>query len=302
MTGKLFIITLFTLYSVSVSAKDTAKFNRSQKAYLYTTSSGVVLGHLGLYSLWYKDYPQSSFHFINDNSQWLQMDKYGHSFSAYALSDVGFSTCQSLGFTKKQSLIYGGLLGLVFQTPIEVFDGFSENWGASSGDFAANILGWGLFHSQQALLDDQVVRLKWSYAHSGFAHLRPNVLGSTFPERVLKDYNAQTYWLSVNLKSLFPKSRIPDYLNLAIGIGAEGMIGGNSNLILDKQTGLVQFDYRNIQRYRTWDLSLDLDLSKIKTKSKLLKGVFRYVNWIKIPFPSLQYSQPNGFNMRTIGY
>jgi len=282
--------------------RDSSQFTRNQKAYLVTASTGLVVGHAGLYNLWYKDYPQSSFHFINDNRQWLQMDKYGHGFSAYTLSEIGYTTCTSLGFTEKQSLIYGGLLGIVFQTPIEVFDGFSEQWGASTGDLIANTAGWGLFFAQQKLWNQQVVRLKWSYAHSGFAHLRPNTLGDNFSERLLKDYNGQTYWLSANLRSIFPKSKIPSYLNLAIGMGAEGMIGGTSNLILDKQTGQIQYDFRHVQRYRTYDISLDLDLGKIKTKNKFLKGVFRYFNWIKIPFPSLQYSNPKGLQFRTIGY
>jgi len=281
---------------------DSSKFTKGQKAYVITASSGLVLGHAGLYQLWYKDYPQSSFHFINDNQQWLQMDKYGHGFSAYTLSETGYATCKSLGFSEKRSLIYGGLLGLVFQTPIEVFDGFSKEWGASTGDLIANTAGWGLFFVQQKRWNQQIVRLKWSYAHSGFAHLRPNVLGNNWNERLLKDYNGQTYWLSTNLHSLFPKTKIPRYLNIALGFGAEGMIGGTSNLIMDKNTGLIQYDYRNIPRYRTYDVSLDLDLSKIKTQSKFLKGAFRYFNWIKIPFPSLQYSQPKGLRFTGIGY
>lgn len=296
------IIWILLLLSVKSYSQDSTKFSKNQKAYLYTASAGLLLGHAGLYNLWYKDYPQSKFHFINDNKQWLQMDKYGHGFSAYVLSDAGFETCKSLGFSENQSLIYGGLLGLVFQTPIEVFDGFSANWGASTGDLIANTAGWGLFFAQQKLFKEQIVRLKWSYAHSGFAHFRPNVLGSSFSERLLKDYNGQTYWLSLNLNSVFQKSKIPPYLNVAFGFGAEGMIGGSSNQVIDKQTGLVQFDYSYINRYRTYDLSLDLDLSRIKSNSKFIKGVARYFNWIKIPFPSIQYSQPNGLKLRALGY
>lgn len=300
--NNIFLLLLVLLSVNSKAQRDSSAFTNAQKAYVITSSTGLVVGHAGLYNLWYKDFPQSSFHFINDNSQWLQMDKYGHGFSAYALSDVGYSTCKSLGFSEKRALIYGGLLGLVFQTPIEVFDGFSAQWGASTGDLIANTAGWGLFFVQQKAWNQQIVRMKWSYAHSGFAHLRPNVLGSNWNERLLKDYNGQTYWLSTNLKSIFPKSKLPAYLNIAIGFGAEGMIGGNSNLILDKNTGLTQYDYRHIQRYRTYDISLDLDMSKIKTNSKLLKAAFRYFNWIKIPFPSIQYSEPNGIQFRGIGY
>jgi hypothetical protein len=293
---------LIFLVSLTANGQESDSFTKPQKAYLITSSVGLVAGHAGLYNLWYKDYPQSKFHFINDNQQWLQMDKYGHAFSAYTLSEVGYTTCKSLGFKENRALIYGGLLGLVFQTPIEVFDGFSAEWGASTGDLAANTFGWGLFFTQQKIWKQQIVRMKWSYYHSGYAHLRPNVLGSSFSERLLKDYNGQTYWLSTNISSIFPKSKIPQWLNLAVGFGAEGMIGGSSNLIIDKKTGAVLKDYTATQRYRTYDFSLDLDLSKIKTKSKFLKGAFRYFNWIKIPFPSVQYSNPTGIRFRGLGY
>jgi hypothetical protein len=44
---------------------------------------------------------------------------------------------------------------------------------------------------------------------------------------MLKDYNGQTYWLSVNLHSFYKGSKIPKWLNLAIGYGANGMLTGN---------------------------------------------------------------------------
>ena len=38
---------------------------------------------IGLETYWYSDYPQSKFHFINDNADWQQMDKLGHVFFFY---------------------------------------------------------------------------------------------------------------------------------------------------------------------------------------------------------------------------
>ena len=43
---------------------------------------------------------------------------------------------------------------------------------------------------------------------------------------MLKDYNAQTYWFSANLKSFFPEIKFTAWLNVAVGYGAEGMFGG----------------------------------------------------------------------------
>lgn len=43
-----------------------------------------------------------------------------------------------LKYTKE--LIYGGPIGLIFQTPIEIFDGLYEKWGYSWPDMAANTI------------------------------------------------------------------------------------------------------------------------------------------------------------------
>jgi hypothetical protein len=48
---------------------------------------------------------------------------------------------------------------------------------------------------------------------------RPNVLGSSLGTNA-KDYNGQTYWLSVNLHSFI---KAPKWLNLAIGYGGRNV-------------------------------------------------------------------------------
>ena len=65
---------------------------------------------------------------------------------------------------------------------------------------------------------------------------------------MLKDYNGQTYWLSANLKSFFPGSNIPPWLNVAIGYGADGMFGGFENKWIDEDTVACRQDrYKKIQ-------------------------------------------------------
>lgn len=51
----------------------------------------------------------------------------------------------------------------------------------------------------------------------------------------------------------------------------------------------------NDNRFRQYYLGLDVDLTKIKTKSKLLKTVFTAVNFIKIPVPTISYSSEEKF-------
>jgi len=237
---------------------------------------------VALNQAWYADYPRSDFHFINDNAEWLQMDKAGHVFSAYHLGSFGANALKWSGADKKSQLLYGSTLGLTFLTAVEVFDGFSANWGASLGDVAANVSGTALFVSQELLWDEQRIVPKFSFHTTPYASARPNVLGSSFSEQILKDYNGQTYWLSANIHSFFKSSKVvPKWLNVAVGYGAEGMITGKDEFV---NTVFLPTD----KRYRQFYLSLDVDLTKIETKSHFIKTILTVFNTIKIPAPTFE--------------
>ncbi len=241
-------------------------------------SAGILVG---LNQFWYADYPQSNFHTINDNADWLQMDKAGHVFSSYQIGNFGKKALQWSGVSRKSQLLYGSTLGFVFLSAVEVMDGYSSNWGASLGDVAANASGTALYVSQELLWKEQRIVPKFSFHTTPYASARPNVLGSTLNEQIIKDYNGQTYWLSINVHSFFKQSKIPTWLNVAFGYGAEGMITGN-----DKLVNTIFLPEK--ERTRQFFLSFDADLTKIKTKSPLLKTVFSLFNIIKIPAPAFE--------------
>ena len=244
--------------------------------------SAVGVGALvGLNQMWYNDYERSDFHFVNDNSHWLQMDKAGHVFSAYHLSRFGNDALRWSGTSEKKSMIYGAAAGFVFLSAVEVLDGYSANWGASAGDVAANAGGSLLFVSQELLWNEQRITPKYSFHATPYASARPQVLGSTYSEQMLKDYNGQTYWLSANLHSFWKGSYIPKWLNVAVGYGGEGMITGEDDLV---NTVFLPEDHRVRQFY----FSLDADLTKIETNSLLLKTIFSVINVIKIPAPTFE--------------
>ena len=246
--------------------------------------SEVAIGSatlIGLNQLWYADYPRSNFHFINDNSEWLQMDKAGHLFSSYQMGSFGANALKWSGASRKSQLIYGSTMGLAFMTVVEVFDGYSANWGFSLGDEAANIAGTAFFVSQELLWKEQRIVPKFSFHTTPYASARPSVLGSSIQEQILKDYNGQTYWLSANIYSFSKFSKIPKWLNVAVGYGAKGMITGN-----DEFTNTIFLP--ESKRYRQFYLSLDVDLTKIETKSHFVKTILTVFNSIKIPAPTIE--------------
>lgn len=257
-------------------------FNRKRaRICLYTGIGGTVLTHAALYQLWYKGYPSSRFHFFNDDHEWMQMDKCGHAFSSYYLGLVGIEAAKWAGVPAGKRWKWA-LFGSIFQDPIEIWDGLSSAWGASVGDLAANSFGTVLSAGQEYLWHTQKVKLKFSYTPSPYSAMRPNALGSNFQEKIMKDYNAQTYWLCY---SPF-KKRSVRWLGLAIGYGADGMLGGEYNIWTDKQN--MVHDRRDIPRQRQWYLGLDYDLTKIETGNANLKTLLFVLNFIKLPSPALE--------------
>jgi len=236
---------------------------------------------------WYKDYDSGNFHTFNDNAEWLQVDKLGHMTTSYYLGKVGYDMLRWSGVSENRSIIFGGSLGFFYMTSVELLDARSSGWGFSWGDMAANAIGSGLFIGQQALWHEQRISLKYSFHTTKYAQYRPNVLGSTLAEQMVKDYNGHTYWLSANIHSfLDEQSRFPKWLNFAVGYGAEGMLGGFENPEQVDGVPLPEFD-----RYRQYYISLDVDLTRIKTRSKFLRGVFNVLSFIKIPMPTVEFSE-----------
>lgn len=274
--------------------KPSDSLNKKRQNTVFISEGVLASGALiGLNQLWYADYPRSNFHFINDNSEWMQVDKVGHFFSSYQIGRFGAEALNWSGTNKKNQLIYGASLGFVFLTAVEVMDGFSEEWGASMGDVIANASGTALYVSQELIWKEQRIIPKFSYHKTQYSSYRPDVLGSTFPEQILKDYNGQTYWLSYNLYSFSKGSKIPRWFNIALGYGAEGMIAGNS----DNNTPILVL---KPERFRQFYLSLDVDLTKIDTKSHFLKTIFSVLNTVKIPSPTIEYSPHRGFKFYAV--
>lgn len=283
------VISQLWVKTYSQNSTDTIGFdyNKRLKSVIIGESALFALTMTGLYSLWYKDYPMSGFHLYNDNSEWLQTDKVAHLGASYFIGKLGYETLKWAGVEEKQAIFLGGSTGSIFLLTVEILDGFSDGWGFSLGDFAANSLGSAMFISQQLLWKEQKVIFKFSTHLTQYQQYRPDVLGSNFPQRIMKDYNGWTFWLSANINSIYPEiSWMPKWLNLAFGYGAEGMIGGYYNPDVYKGVQLPHFE-----RYRQFYLSLDIDFTRIKTKSKALKLIFNTIGYLKVPAPTIEFNK-----------
>ena len=282
----IFIALLFLL--TNCNAQTSANIDTTRR--LKTTILAATSFYAGMaaysYYLWYKDTPNSSFHWVNDNSSWFQLDKIGHATTGYTFSEYSYHVLRWGGLNNKKAAMYGALFGFGNMASIEIYDGFHSKWGASWGDLVANACGPLLFGTQQLIWNEQRIRMKFSYLPSDkYALLNPAKLGENQLNRIFEDYNSQTYWLSANIASFISKpTKFPKWLNIAFGYGARGL-GVSPQL---DNSGNILPDYI---RTREYYLSLDIDLQRIPTKSKTLKTIFKLVSFVKIPFPTLGYNK-----------
>src|SRR5690606_34414732 len=99
----------------------------------------------------------------------------------------------------------------------------------------------------------------------------------------------QTYWLSVNASAWFREKPnwLPQWLNVAAGYGVDGLTGGTSNPAFNHEGEPLPFFQRQRQLY----LSIDVDLTRIKTRSKVLRTCFDLLSFVKIPAPAIEINQ-----------
>lgn len=304
-----FISCLYILIGLQLKAQDSLdrpSSDRVRSKRLWITGSA----HAGLYTgslillneAWYKGYAKQSLASFDDSREWLQTDKFGHAWTAYNLGRGSMAAWRWAGLNKKQSAIAGASAGFAFLTVIEFLDGRSSNWGWSWSDIAANTFGTGLFLGQELAWGEQRIQYKFSFHRKSYVdplleNRSDKLFGKSWYERMLKDYNGQTYWLSANIHSFFPESKWPAWLNLAVGYGADGMFGGFDNTGKD-DNGNIIFDRRDIPRVRQFYLAPDIDWMKIKTNRKWLKSVFYILNAFKFPAPSLMINSGGKFRFQ----
>ncbi len=286
MRGLITIVFIF-LASLNGHAQELSEIQEKQKKdrtkLILAGTGGAYVGTMAvLASSWYNLDRRSDFFFFNDNSDWRQVDKMGHFYSAFQISRISAGMYRWAHHEQKKAALYGALTGIVLMTPIEILDGFSENYGASTGDIYANLLGVGFFLGQEMLWKEDRIKVKFSYSPTSYPEYRPELLGSNPMESLLKDYNGHTYWLSFDSYLLTGKKHNwMKWINPAFGAGADGMVYSDE----------TANNRRGYESYRQWYFSIDPNLSHLKTRSKLLNTLIFLIDGIKIPSPALEFSR-----------
>lgn len=292
-----------TLCAFVSNAQDTSQVSAPGKQSFFLPSSsphkGRIIGvstsigsvwtgsMIGLAYIWYPDGASQNFQFYDDSRNWLQMDKVGHLYTAYQLNKLTSGLYRWSGVSQSKATWIGFGISMGYQTTLEVLDGFSGTWGWSWADFGSNALGSAMYTTQELVWKEQRILPKFSYSPTPFAAVRPEVLGSSFAESLLKDYNGQTYWLSFSPGTFFPKSGIPKWACLSFGYSAHEKLVGSEPTYYDA------FSNTTYREQREFLFSLDIDFSKIPIKRQWLRTIVRQLNYLKIPFPALIFRDGN---------
>ena len=109
---RLYCFSLFFFTSFSFAQNSFSNFLKPPDSLNHPRRNAVIVSEsiltagilLSLNQLWYADYPKSDFHFINDNAEWLQMDKAGHVFSSYQLGRFSKELFHWSGMSRKNQL------------------------------------------------------------------------------------------------------------------------------------------------------------------------------------------------------
>jgi len=270
------LITVSILLACSLNAQRSDSL-RLRKGLTHAVLSSSAVGSLvALNQVWYAPYSTEEFHLFNDSKQWMQMDKFGHAFTGYLITNE-LNRLHYWAAAKRQPWV-GAVYAMSYLSTLEIMDGFSSGWGFSGADMLVNGLGVGLAFSQDFFFKRQIIIPKFSFSRTSYAAVRPEILGSTYTEQLLKDYNGQTYWVSLPVATFLKLPKRFHWICISLGYGCDAKLVGS------------QDTWNGFNARRQVYLSLDIDCANLAPKHPKLNKVLTHLNWIKVPFPSLEFS------------
>ena len=262
--------------------------------------TAVSVGAVGLYSAfmvgvgfeWYGKQPMGKFHWFNDGKEWNQIDKAGHFYVPYFTTTFTYNMLRWSGMKNTPAALTAGAFGFLSLAAIEIPDGLTKKYGASWSDLVFDFGGAAFATAQYLIWKEQRICIKYSLHEvnypKGELRERANELyGKSFLEKILKDYNGITTWMSFNLHSFNHKIQ-PPWLNIAVGYGAGNMYGGFDNTWTDKNN--VYHNRNDVKRMRRFFISVDADFTKFKTKTRTGKLILGILNIVKLPAPALEFN------------
>jgi len=271
---------------------------RTKEAWILGGAFTVILGgqHYLQATTIYKE--NTNFRFMEDGAYAYYVDKAGHLYAAYIASYIFSESLITVGFSPKSAGLWGGLMGLGYETYIEIMDGYGKNWGFSMSDYYLNIAGASLFLGQNYIDGLQNFIPKYTYIPADLHGENRRIPSDIFVD----DYSSQTYWISINVHGLLPKS-IDDYwpkwLNLSVGYATRNLTHIYDPSISDMNVaklGKLSLDGDNYGNPK-YILALDYNLVELipKTDYPFVNWLVQTLNYVKWPAPAIEFGQETKF-------
>ena len=239
------------------------------------------------------------FHFKEDGQYALWADKAGHFFGTYYASYIWSEALMVAGFSWDASSIIGGVLGLAYNSYVEVLDGFAVSWGFSPSDFYADMAGAAFFVGQHYWPFLQNFTPKFTYVPAPWHGDRHRVPSDMF----IDDYSSHTLWLSVNVHNLLPynyQNYWPDWLELSFGYAVRNLCdAGHPGLhnCSDEDAELyITDDGWQVYGSKRYVIGLDYNLVKLIPDSwNFLNWIKQSANYLKFPAPAFEFGDESRF-------
>ncbi len=235
---------------------------------------GGVIGGVGfavnefMRNAWWSD-QRGPFHYQEALIYARNLDKLGHVYAGYLASFIFYRMINWTGYSESRALWYGATLGLLFQTYVEIQDGFSTRWGFERYDVIGDFAGAALFVARYYVRPLQYFQMKFGYYPSDRLINRGFGDNRTAVESWIDDYEGHTYWIAFragNLANDFLNA--PRWLRL-VNIAAGWSLG----------------DYRE---YTEFYLALDLNFEELPGSNWFLRRLWEGLDLIKFPSPGIR--------------
>jgi len=270
-TALLLVVMLRPVSSIAAPPADSAGVRPWRVALVAGGLAATITAiHFYQQSGWWKD-NRAPFHFREDLKYGLNVDKLGHIYGGIAAAYVFRKSFDWAGMNDKESLWYGSGASLLFQTYVEIEDGFST-WGFDRVDWASDLTGALLPIGQYYWPPLREFALKFSYHKSNLIN-EPGGVGFKGQKHILfDDYEGQTIWFAFNVRSMMPQSVEtvwPAWLWLTVGYGGRDIASTNP--------------------YKVYYLSFDLDMTKIIPQdTAFLRTLSECLNFFHLPLPAVR--------------
>lgn len=192
-------------YSLDSLASDVALVHWDASA----TFGGVSLIGFTRWNWGSSSFRLQSEGWFGENTAYGGVDKLGHLYSAYTMTNVFAERMVNEGADPASAALSGTILAQGITLYIEIFDGLSNEHGFAWEDEVMNLLGGGLAYLRQRYpAVKEAVDYRLEYERSGYKGYDP-----------LSDYAGQKYLLALKLAPLCP---CLSYLELQAGYYAHG--------------------------------------------------------------------------------